>query len=106
MNGNRNLWLGGVVAAVAVVALLAATLRVHTESSFMTGSGPAGSAAYRQEVAFAGCVRRHGVTGFPDPFPGGSISVPLTQNAVSQAVDACRQLAPGGREDTNVQVTL
>jgi len=113
MNGktasnNRSPRPGSVLAVVAVAALLATTFRVHVqESSFSTGSGPAGSAAYRQEIAFVGCMRRHGVTNLPDPPPsGGSISVQLTRNAVSRAVDVCERLAPGGRENTNIQITL
>ena len=111
MNGEtastRSLRPGRVLAIVAVVALLAATFRVHVQqTSFSTGSGPAGSAAYRQEIAFVGCMRRHGVTNLPGPPPGSSISVQLTQNAVSQAVDVCERLAPRGRENTNIQITL
>jgi hypothetical protein len=86
---------------VAVIAVLAATFRVHTQSAFVTGSGPAGSAAYRQEIAFAQCLRSHGLPDVPDPPPGGSISVPMTQ-----ALDACKHLVPRGRENTTVKITL
>ena len=64
--------------AAVAVALLAATFRLDTRASFATGSGPAGTAAYRQEIAFAQCMRSHGVPSLPDPPPGSSISVPLT----------------------------
>jgi hypothetical protein len=112
--GNRRLRLAIALVVVAVVALLATTFRVHTQTSFATGAGPAGSAAYRQEIAFVQCMRSHGVPNLPDPPPGGSISVPLTQNGaggkssdpVPQAFDACMQLAPRGRETTNIQITL
>jgi hypothetical protein len=92
---------------VAVVAVLAATFRVHTQTSFFTGSGPAGSAAYRQEIAFVRCMRSHGVPDLPDPPPGGSISVPSkSSDPTSRAVDACKQLAPRGRENMTVKITL
>ena len=112
--GNLGPRLAIALVIVAVVALLAATFRVHTQTSFSTGSGPAGSAAYRQEIAFVRCMRSHGVPSLPDPPPGGSISVQLTQNGsggksrdpVPQAFDACKPLAPHGREDTNIQMTL
>lgn len=105
--GNRSLRPWKVLAVMAVVALLATTFRVHVQqTSFSAGSGPAGPAAYRQEIAFVGCLRHHGVTNLPDPPPGLFIIVPLTQNSVSQAVDACRRLAPRGRENTNLQITL
>jgi len=104
--GNRRPRRLGVLVAVAALALLATAFRVHEQDSFSTGSGPAGSAAYRQEIAFAGCMRSHGVPSFADPPPGDAISVQLTQNAVSQAVDACKRLAPGGRKRTNLHITL
>jgi hypothetical protein len=119
MNGNTaGNWsprhVGVLVAVAAVVAMLATAFRMQTYDSFFTGSGPAGSAAYRQEIAFAGCMRSHGVPDFPDPPPGDFISVRLTQNGtggkssvpVSRALDACKQLAPRGRETTNIKVTL
>jgi hypothetical protein len=101
------------LAALAVVAVLAAAFRVNTQTSFSSGSGPAGSAAYRQEVAFVSCLRGHGMPGLTDPAPGGSVSVPLTQNGsagkssdpTSRAVDDCRRLVPGGRETWTIQIT-
>jgi hypothetical protein len=112
--GNRGSRLAIALVVVAVVAVLAAAFRVHTQNSFSIGSGPAGSAADLQELAFVRCMRSHGAPGLPDPPPGGSISVQLTQNGaggkssgpVSQAFDACRQLAPRIRETTNIQITL
>ena len=68
--GNRNPWLAIALVVVAVVALLATTFRVHAQTSFATGSGPAGSAAYRQEIAFVQCMRSHGVPKLPAPLPG------------------------------------
>jgi hypothetical protein len=112
--GNRGQQLAITLVVVAVIAVLGATFRVHTQTSFFTGSGPAGSAAYRQEMAFVRCMRSHGMPNLPDPPPGGSISVPLTQNGAggkssapaSLAVDACKHLAPRGRENTTVKITL
>jgi hypothetical protein len=112
--GNRDRRLAIALVVVVAVALLATTFRVHTQTSFSTGSGPAGSAAYRQEIAFVRCMRGHGLPSLPDPPPGGSISVQLTGNGAgerssdpaSQAFDACKQLAPRGRDDTNIQITL
>lgn len=59
------------------------------------------AAAYRQEIAFAGCARAHGVHDVHDPPPGYGITV-----RESHAVDLCKRLAPGGREDTDVQLVL
>jgi hypothetical protein len=91
---------------VAVIAVLAATFRVRTQTSFSTGSGAAGSAAYQQEIAFVRCMRSHGMPDLPDPPPGGSISVPKSSALASQAVDACKHLTPLGRENTTVKITL
>jgi hypothetical protein len=93
--------VGATVAVAAVVAMLATTFRVQTYDSYSTGSGPAGSAAYRQEITFVRCMRGHGVPNLPDPPPGDPIVV-----RVSQAFDACKQLTPHGRETTNIRIVL
>jgi hypothetical protein len=67
--GKRCPRLAIALVCVAVVALLATTFKVHTQTSFATGAGPAGSAAYRQAIAFVQCMRSHGVPTLPDPPP-------------------------------------
>jgi len=112
--GNRGPRLAMAMVAVAAVAVLAVAFRVHAQTSFSTGSGQPGSAAYRQEIAFVRCMRSHGMPDLPDPPPGGSVSVQLTQNGaggkssgtVPQAFDACGRLAPRGRKTTKIQITL
>jgi hypothetical protein len=111
MNGrtdrSQGQWIAGGLAIVALVALLAVTFRVRTQDSFATGAGPAGSVAYRQAVAFAACMRDDGEPGVPTPPPGDGITVPLPGSGTeARAVAACRPLAPSGREDTNVSITL
>lgn len=105
----RNLPWQIVLAGVAVLALLAVTFRVHTQTAFDVGSGPAGSVAYRQAIAFAACMRDYGVPDMPDPPPGNdyAITVPVPGSGqVARAVAACRRLAPSGRDDTKVLITL
>jgi hypothetical protein len=91
----------GVTAAVAVLA----TACGGGSSSISGGSSSAGadsadSAAYRQDVAFVQCLRSHGEPTFPDPRPGHLITVEGSGTGgnsggpLTQAVDACRQLAP------------
>lgn len=89
------------VAVAAALALLAAGFRVQTYTVFSPGTGPAGSAAYREETAFAQCMRGYGVPDVPSPPPGYSFSMP-----VPRAARACEQLAPGGRETTNIRIVL
>jgi hypothetical protein len=109
--GNRGRWLAG---ALAVVAMLAATFRVHVQTYTSYPAGSAGSAAYRQEIAFVQCMRGHGVPNLPVPPPGGSITVQKTQNGTggkpsdptAKAANACQQLAPRGREMTNLKIVL
>jgi hypothetical protein len=98
--GNRGRRLAGALAVVAVVAVLAPTFRVHAQTTTSYPAGSAGSATYRQEIAFAQCLRSHGVPNLPAPPPGGSITPP------EQAADACHQLAPRGREITNIKIVL
>jgi hypothetical protein len=112
--GNRGPWLAGALAVVAVVAVLAATFRVHVQTYTSYPAGPAGSATYRQEIAFVQCMRSHGGPNLPDPPPGGSITLPETQTALgggasgatAKAVNACKRLAPRGRETTTIQIVL
>ena len=51
-------------------------------------------------LAFARCMRSHGVTHFPDPGPGRGIQVPAGIDTSSPAFRAaqseCRHLMPGG----------
>jgi hypothetical protein len=105
--GKRGKWLVGALVVVAAVALLAAAFRVHVQNSFSTSSGPVGSAADQQAIAFATCMRGHGISNIPDPPPGDGVAVRVPKNGpVAQAVDACKHLAPSGRETTSVQITL
>jgi hypothetical protein len=101
--GNRSPRLAVALTVVAVVALLAATFRVHVQTYTSYPAGPAGSAAYRQEVAFVQCLRSHGVPGVHGPPPpGGSVNLQGSQ----EAVRACQRLAPRGRQTSKVQIVL
>jgi hypothetical protein len=83
--------------AVTSVVLLAAAC-----GSGGSSSAAAGSAQYAKALAYAQCMRSHGVPGFPDPDSQGHLP-PLqigrngvTQQAAQAAQDACRNLQPGG----------
>jgi len=59
-------------------------------------------------VAFAGCMRSHGVPDFPDPNAQGAIQVTglNTGSATFQAaVNACRHLLPNGGQPTPAEQT-
>ena len=70
--------------------------------------GTAGSAQSQQDLAYARCMRSHGVADFPDPNPGGgfggSISSEVQNNPdYATAHSACRHLLPGGDSGNKVQ---
>jgi hypothetical protein len=61
---------------------------------------PVTAARLRQLVAYARCIRQHGVPDFPDPRPDGTFPQPLPQKGTPQlnnAVQACRHYAPNGQ---------
>jgi hypothetical protein len=87
-----------------------------TNNSPSTGSGGAstvGEATTSQALAYAHCMRSHGVPSFPDPNSSGSI--PKTQVGTARQSDpsrfdsadtACRHLLPrgGGNGETPAQI--
>jgi hypothetical protein len=95
---------GVVVAAIAAVAFLVAACGGGGGSA----GGPAavgGSTVYQHALAFAQCMRSHGVPGFPDPnsrgeiLEQGSMGGSAAQNAAAQR--ACLHLLGG--QNTPVQ---
>ena len=98
--GNRGRWRAAAMAVAAAVAVLptgCGFVHVHLGSS--GGSAPAGSVAYRAELAYAQCMRAHGLPSFPNPHPSGGLSVHVNVNPNSRAGranDACKHLLAGG----------
>jgi hypothetical protein len=88
--GNRCGRRAGAVAVMAAVALLTAGcgfVHVHFGSS----SAP-GSVTFQPNAAFVHCVRRHGLTEFPNA-SGNSITMQLHGNIHAlRAYDACKHL--------------
>jgi hypothetical protein len=89
--------------AIAGVALLVAACG----GSSSTAAG--GSTYYQKAVAYAQCMRSHGVPDYPDPDSQGQFPpVQIGRNGVSQqavqsAQSACRHLQPGGGPGTAQQ---
>lgn len=88
-------------AAVTMVAGIALLTGCGGGSSFATA---AGSAQYMKALAYAQCMRSHGVPSYPDPDSQGHLP-PLqvgrdgvSQQAVQSAQNACRSLNPGGSQ--------
>jgi hypothetical protein len=90
--GNRGLRRAGALAAAAAVAVLTAgcgVVHVHF------GSAPAGPATYQESLAYARCMRAHGLPDFPIPQPseGFSIGGHFSPNTrAGRANDACKHL--------------
>jgi hypothetical protein len=85
------------------VAQLGSTVR-QTRSSTKP---PAASTLRGDEVAFARCMRSHGVTKYPDPTTTGLVKESVQQLGVSSsrfqtAQTACRQLLPNGGSPPSV----
>jgi subtilase family serine protease len=104
--GNRGPWRAGVLAVVAAVAALTTACSfVHVHFGSSGGSAPAGPATYRAVLAYAQCMRAHGLPGFPNPHPAGGSSIHLQVNGnpnspAARANDACKHLLAGGRTGT------
>ena len=99
---NRGRWRAAAVAvAAAVVVLLTGCGFVHVHLGSSGGYAPAGSVPYRAELAYAQCMRAHGLPSFPNPHPhpSGGLSVHVNVNPNSpagRANDACQHLLSGG----------
>jgi hypothetical protein len=99
--GLRRAAALAVAAAVAVLTAGCGIVHVHFGSS--GGSASTGSAAYRAELAYAQCMRAHGLPGFPNPNPSGGASAHVKVNPDSpsaRADDACKHLLAGGSTGT------
>ena len=95
--GPRRAAALAVAAAVAVLITACGVVHVHLGSS--GGSVSTGSATYRAELAYAQCMRAHGLPGFPGPQSPGGPSEHVNVNPDSPAAranDACKHLLAGG----------
>ena len=88
------------VIATAALVLLAAACSGGASSTGSRGSSSAAGAPSSQQLAFAQCMRTHGVPDFPDPDASGAFNkVTLSQLATSNsqfqtAQHACMPLLP------------
>ena len=99
--GNRGLWDAAALATAAAVTVLATgcgVVHIHVGSS----GGPAstGAATYQEDLAYAQCVRSHGLPDFPLPNPSGTsgFSGQLTGgpgSPLARANAACKHLLTG-----------
>jgi subtilase family serine protease len=104
IGGTRGLRRAAALAVAAAVAVLTAGCGiVHVHFGSSGGSASTGPAAYRAELAYAQCMRAHGLPGFPNPNPSGGASAHVKVNPNSPAAradDACKHLLAGGSTGT------
>ena len=95
--GNRGPWRAAALAVAAAAAVLTAACGVHVHVGSSGGSAPAGSAASRADLAYAQCMRAHGLTKLPNPSSSGfSFSMRLNPNGpAARANDACKHREAG-----------
>jgi hypothetical protein len=96
------------LAALALIAIVALISACGSSAPAATGSSGSGNntAAHAQEaVKFAECMRKNGVSSFPDPNASGKLTIDEIANgssldtstpAFKQAISACKNLEPAG----------
>jgi len=115
MRAHRLARLASLTVLAALIAVLLAACGGSSPSS-STGSASTGSATFRADVAYAHCMRAHGLPSFPDPTPseGFSVSRQLNGHALlapkvsedgnspaARANDACEHLLPRSSTGTS-----
>jgi hypothetical protein len=108
-NGARR--RASVLIVTVGIALLAAACGGGSSGSAAGGSSTTGrSTQYEQALAYAQCMRAHGVPNFPDPnskgqfIQAGQGSGPgVTISQAQPALNACRHLAPNGGQISQAQ---
>lgn len=96
-----TVWIAAAIAATTALALLAAACSTSPSSTAAGGSPNAGdSSSSPSAVAYSGCMRSHGVPGYPDPSDGqlpkgGAQAFGVSSSVFSAAQSACHYLLPG-----------
>jgi uncharacterized protein YceK len=96
---NRNLRCARVLAAAAAAATAGCGV-VHVHFGSSGGSSSTVPGTYQQELAYAQCVRSHGLPDFPLPSPSQAAGVRWQLTAspgtpMARANDACQHLLSG-----------
>src|SRR6516164_8810770 len=94
----RRVGILAVVAAVAVLATACGVVHVHVGSS--GGSASTESGTYQENLAYAQCMRSHGLPDFPLPNPSENSDVSShvivkPNSPAARANDACKHLLSG-----------
>jgi hypothetical protein len=97
------------LAALALIAMVVLISACGSNAPADTNSGSSGAnnttATAQKAVKFAECMRRNGVSKFPDPNASGKLTIDAVANgssldpstpAFTQAISACKDLEPPG----------
>ena len=102
-NRQRRARASTLAAALAGIAMLAVACGGGPPAGSGSGSGPT---PYQQALAYAQCMRSHGVPSFPDPTSQGLITYGPVDIRSSQYLSAnkiCQHLLPSGSPLTTAQ---
>jgi hypothetical protein len=93
------------VAALVLIAIGALISGCGSSAPAETGTGVNNTANAQKALKFAECMRRNGVSRFPDPGASGKLTIDAVANgssldpntpAFKQAISACQDLEPAG----------
>jgi membrane-bound lytic murein transglycosylase B len=99
---SRQRWPVSVLALIVLVVLISACASSQPAA---TSSANNTAANAQQAVKFAKCMRRNGISNFPDPGASGKLTIDAVANgssldtsspAFNQAMTACKELEPAG----------
>jgi hypothetical protein len=91
-----------IAAALLTAACGSSPSSTASAASPGTGASPGGGAGYASELAFARCVRSHGIPNFPDPDSTGHFNkdtlraLGVSDSRLRAAEDPCQNLLPAG----------
>jgi hypothetical protein len=94
--------MGALLAMLGIVALAACSSSASTTA---TGGSSSPSTAYQKGLAYAQCIRAHGVPNYPDPNSSGQFVMPngsgnnlpsISPAVLQTAGKACQKLQPPG----------
>jgi hypothetical protein len=101
---------GLAAAGLIIVAALAAACgggpassgAAQGASGSPAASGSSAESTYRSDLAYAACIRRHGVPKFPDPKPNGGFQMTVNPNdpQLQAAQRECGNLLPASQQQT------
>lgn len=101
---RAGLAVAGLAIAAALVAACggspASSSAAQGASGSPAASGSSAGSTYRSDLAYAACIRRHGVPNYPDPKPNGAFDVTANPNdpLLQAAQRDCANLLPAGQQ--------